>query len=75
MSIRPRRPRRPRRRSRSLEEWALEVILVEEYLRRMGGPEAERLMREVERAKREIYMIYMGRRPRRTGRGVAHAKR
>ncbi len=75
MTTRPRRAQR-RRPPRSLEKWALEVIVVEEYLRSVGGPEAERLMKEIERAKKEIYRLYMERRrPRKTRRGVAHAER
>ncbi len=63
-------------RRESLERRALEIIIMEEYAKTVGGPQAEKLMKELERAKREIYREYFERRrAKHSKRGVARAER
>ncbi len=63
-------------RRESLERRALEIIIMEEYVKTVGGPQAEKLMKELERAKREIYREYFERRrAKHAKRGVTRAER
>jgi len=63
-------------RSKSLERRALEVVVMEVYLKTVESPDAEKIMEELERMKIDIYREYIARRrARREKRGVMGAER